>query len=349
MPKQTNSSTVPASQREKDRMPGRPVLAAGQPGAAATEPPFTNRGVTVCIHWLSITFFTNPAKAMVHFLNNFLDFEIEDEMEWSEEFFSLERGARGYKALFAGPGSTRLYAYPETGKHCHFEIPGDLLDRIGSERTLEYLRELDASEFEWRASRVDIAFDGVPFTPLMCREARDSRRVRSRMHRKSWKWFENIEGSTFSIGSRQSGRFIRIYDRRGPTRLEIEFKDKWAKGVADLLAKAEPHEWIPDCVGLVRDYIDFLAEPYQPGQKTELRLADWWQEFVSGTERYRMPIPQDAGVVSRHKTLRLFERWLPSLYIIKHGLEMNLDEAVDKGKWRITEKHERQIRTLRDG
>ncbi|MFH2114107.1 MAG: hypothetical protein ABIJ86_06350, partial [Spirochaetota bacterium] len=76
----------------------------------AAEPPSTNRGGTVTLHWLSITFFTNPATAMTHFLEEFLGMVIEDNMEWSEHFYNLNHGERGYRAMFIGPSGVRLYA-----------------------------------------------------------------------------------------------------------------------------------------------------------------------------------------------------------------------------------------------
>ena len=90
---------------------------------------------------------------MSHFLRVFLGYNIEDEMEWSEHFFNTQRGARGYKALYIGPYNVRLYAYPETGKHCHLEIPGEVLEQHSSEEILAYLKSLKEQEFTSRASK----------------------------------------------------------------------------------------------------------------------------------------------------------------------------------------------------
>ncbi len=73
----------------------------------------------------------NPAVAMSHFLRGFIGYELEDDLEWSDHFFARNHGARGYAAMFNGPEGTRFYAYPSTGKHCHLEIAGELLESFG--------------------------------------------------------------------------------------------------------------------------------------------------------------------------------------------------------------------------
>ena len=60
-----------------------------------SEPPFTNRGVTVSIDWISVTFFTKGPHPVIHLLNTLMGYEIEDEMEWSDYFYHPGYGARG--------------------------------------------------------------------------------------------------------------------------------------------------------------------------------------------------------------------------------------------------------------
>ena len=101
-----------------------------------------------------------------------MSYDIEDEMEWSEHFYAADHGARGYKAMFFGEKGLRLYTYPYTGEHCHLEIPGSFLEGYNSALIISYLKSLMIEEFHSRASRIDVAFDNVPFTPIMCHEAR---------------------------------------------------------------------------------------------------------------------------------------------------------------------------------
>jgi hypothetical protein len=71
--------------------------------------------LTVTVHWLSLTFFTNPAKAMAHFLQHFFGYEPENDMEWSDFFFAMGHGARNYRSLRAGPEDVCLYVYMNAG------------------------------------------------------------------------------------------------------------------------------------------------------------------------------------------------------------------------------------------
>lgn len=98
-------------------------------------PPSTNRGVTITTHWLSLTFFTHAAKATSNLLTQFMDYTVDDELEWSSYFHCLNHGARGYSAMYIGPSGVRLYAYPHTGTHCHIEIPGG-----GSRKSQEWIK-----------------------------------------------------------------------------------------------------------------------------------------------------------------------------------------------------------------
>jgi hypothetical protein len=103
---------------------------------------------------------------MSHFLEKFFDIPATaDCMGWSEYYLALGHGAKGYSALYIGPGCIRLYAYPSTGLHCHLEVPGEVLEQVGTDLVFEYMHSLSEQGFDWRASRVDVAFDNVPFTP----------------------------------------------------------------------------------------------------------------------------------------------------------------------------------------
>jgi hypothetical protein len=84
----------------------------------------------VTVHWLSLTYFTNPARAMAHFLQQFFGYELESKMGWSEFFFAMGHRARNYRSLWVGPERVRLYGYPDAGHHCHSETQGRVLEEV---------------------------------------------------------------------------------------------------------------------------------------------------------------------------------------------------------------------------
>jgi hypothetical protein len=227
------------------------------------------------------------------------------------------------------------------------EIPGDLLEKYGAEHTLAYLNQLTKWEHDWHATRVDIAFDNVPFTPQMCRQAWEEGRTRGRMHKNSWKWQQNAQGATFSMGSRQSGRYIRIYDRRGPTRLEIEYKDKWAKAVAEHLATTNKTYWLWNCIGMIRDYIDFLHCQLVDASGGNEDLAPWWAKFVDGAEHFKVSPTKEIREMSRARAQRYLDRLTPTLCVLADGLGVSLDELIEKNRDQISQRHLAAIGRLR--
>lgn len=295
------------------------------------EPPSTNRGVTVSIHWLSLTFFSDIKTPMSHFLRKFLCYDFEDDMDWSEHFFNTKRGARGYQALYMGPEQVRLYGYPYDGKHCHLEIPGQVLELYGTEHAIKYLKSLFEQNFSSRCTRIDIAFDQVPFTPKYCYEAWKRGYVITKCHKDSWDWHENKEGNTLYIGSRKSERFIRIYDRRGFTRLEMVFKDRWAENLAHVITEIKSNEWIRQCIGYLMDYVSFEDE------KSNLLIG--WREFIGNSEKINISINKEVNENIKIKLERYFETLIPTLYIIRHGLNKNLNNIVDNSLDKLTSKH----------
>ena len=213
-------------------------------------------------------------------------------------------------------------------------------------KTLSYLRSLNDHPFEWRASRIDVAFDNAQFTPRECYEAWKQGNVRTKAHEKSHKWYENSEGKTFYVGSRQSGRLIRVYDRRGPTRLEIEFKKEWAAQICSNIAKSNNHQWARDCIGYLRDYIDFVDTGHNKTNINRAVLLSWWANFISDTERLRIEktAKSEGNLLVKYK--RYLDRLLPTLYLMRHGLGISLDDSVEMAETRLTDRHKAKLKCI---
>lgn len=311
------------------------------------QPPSTNRGVTVSIHWLSMTYFTNAAKAMTHFLREFLGYDIKDEMDWSEFFHPTGHGARGYEALYFGPEGVRLYAYPNTGKHCHLEITGRVIDMYGNKTSIDYLTSLYKQNFESKCKRIDIAFDHVPFTPQDCYDAWQRDDVIAKCHKNSWDWRENTEGKTLYIGSKQSERFIRIYDRRGPTRLEMVFKDKWSENFAKVITEISDNQWIEQCIGYLSDYVNFVDNQTKNQKNTPYEFISWWKDFLNGVDKTTLKIDRvDYKKNIRVRLRNYLDRLLPTLYIMRHGLDIDFNNLIDNSEVMLTQKHLKKLQLL---
>ena len=77
---------------------------------------------------------------------------------------------------------------------------------------------------------------------------------------------------------------LRIYNRRGPTRIELESRGDRACAVVRRLLEAETVEWPGVGLGILRGVVDFVNR--SGGRPDE--LLEWWRNFVGSTERERL-------------------------------------------------------------
>jgi len=288
----------------------------------------------------------------------FLRQPLADVEDWNKVFVDSGKSGRQYKKIFVGPLGLRLYAYPGTQLHCHLEIPGEAIEQMGQAAILELLSSLneltgvdiavspDARPVNWRCTRLDIAFDHVPFSPRQCYDAWQREDVRCAANRDSYKWIESETGNTLYIGSRLSGRFVRIYDRRGFTRLEFELKGRWAAGIGDVVAAVQFAAWRDVGLGHLRQFLDFVARD-TGGSISRADLLPWWAIFAERVERATERFDRgDAGMDVLAKVKRFLTRMLPSMCVFREGLRVSLDDLCDASESRLTDKHLQKIAEL---
>lgn len=238
---------------------------------------------------------------------------------WVDVSHEQGNGARGYRRLFRLPGGINLYCIPVSGSsdHAHFEIKGELATAMGAGRFRALFRYLDAMfGGSWRATRLDLAWDHVPFTPLDVLAAVMSGDVRTRARRDSLKTHEAPlsadEGLTTSLGSRQSTALMRVYDKRGPVRCELQLNKERAAAVCRVLAEREFAEWSCYGLGVLRDFVDFVDSESSLNRSRQALLG-WWAEFLGGAER--------AG-------LRLSAREVKPLEAVRHWVRKQVSASL---------------------
>jgi hypothetical protein len=268
-----------------------------------------------------------------------------------EHFVDIGVSGRYYKSIYSGPFGITLYAYPSRGIHCHLEIKGEAIEAIGQLRVFEFLQSLNSLKAplmegqteqklaKWSARRTDIALDGMPFTPRDCYEAFKRGDIRCAASRKSHKWYSNAEGDTFNLGSRSSGRLVRIYNRRGPTRLEMEFKGRWADMAGSVLAAQGCGDFETFSIGHVRQFVDFV-DAHTGGSITRADLLPWWEQAVGDVARATLK-PENNGFVGSavYRASAYLDRLLCTLCVLRNGLGIRLDEVCDGAEYRLTAKH----------
>lgn len=214
------------------------------------------------------------------------------------------RGIRGGYGRSASCGGV-LVAWGDTRPDVFVSIKGTACEEMGLSNlaALSVVLELEPS------SRLDVAWDVGVFTPDTVETAFRAGQVVARIDRslnpetgrmRGIERRENHEGQTVYLGSRTSERFVRVYDRRGPTRLEMELKERRAVELwRRMLALNDEAAWGLEALAELRHFLDFREvvlgkRSGKPVAASERPLLGWWAEFVQGAERRSVVLPRKA-------------------------------------------------------
>ena len=143
---------------------------------------------------------------------------------------------------------------------------------------------------------------------------------------------------------------MRIYDRRGPTRVELETKDMYASAVARELVerRGDDTELARFVVGCLREFCDFGVQDGAHGSRA-VELLPWWRTFVGEVERVGRLVVDRREALSVDRTLRWVDRAVvPSLAMIVtcygDAGERLLSDWIDSAKPRLSPRHLAAIR-----
>lgn len=252
-------------------------------GVAGPEfPPSTNRGGTVTwmgVHWLTGTC-RRPAAEVVDIVSRHLfglHLEVLDRGMWTYKESALERSTKARVLWSSGRDEVAV------------NLPGEACEMLGTAGVLALVRELGL-----KLTRLDVAWDTDTLTPALVRDAHASGDAVT--FSKYHKWMQDPEGSTFYLGKRGSDsdvRLLRVYDRRGPTRVELEVHGKRAQMLWAVLDGAALEDWSAGCLAYLVDFVDFRERAADPNIGRCPRLA-WWEDFSNGAGRLALPLPRKA-------------------------------------------------------
>jgi len=174
-------------------------------------------------------------------------------------------GGRGYQDIHRGLSGIQLYTNPREGDHCHLVLPGDACDCITPGRFRDLLSIVMSSGYRWSITRVDFAIDGFEFTPRMFYDGLVNGSIVTKSHKNTIRYIESpfevadtgrIGTSTVYSGSRESERFLRVYDRRGKTRIEIQFSGERALPIALDIIMKNYSDWMGAYISHILAFID---------------------------------------------------------------------------------------------
>jgi DNA relaxase NicK len=282
--------------------------------------------ITSRIHWLAFTVHAENSSAFVLY-----DALFKSILGPIQPFNS---GGRGFKQIYHNILGFKIYTEPAMGTNEYFsyEIPGEACDCIPWDY-FQALGDLLESNYKdkYKFTRMDYAFDQVPFEPYQVKEAIMANQIRSLAKRKSLQIHEspfterdNYEIGTYTVdfGSRSSERMIRVYNKRGFTRLEMEIRDKRADLVAkQILALPDDQLWFTIAQAHLLDFIDFETP--------------WWHEFASSNKRAGATVSKP-GNIAFDKTFQWLDKQVsPSLSVAYELLSPEVFQAmINRGKRR---------------
>ena len=200
-------------------------------------------------------------------------------------------GARFYGRRHEYLGATLLSESQSKGAedNVHLVLPGEAC-ALGVDALLQLLTRLNMWSSRCAVVRLDLLVDGVPFTPVDAYRAVQAGQTVSWVKRGphglvAHTWTSSNgpgEGNTLYIGRRSSRRCMRIYDRRGPTRIELETKDAYAHAAAGglLERRGDDPELARFVVGCLREFCDFGVQDGKHGAR-DVELV-WWCGGVRG-------------------------------------------------------------------
>jgi len=236
------------------------------------------------VHWLSGSTRLDPAE-VVRNLESFLD----------GGFTAGSSGGNSYSHSLHGPSGAKVYLTPGR-PDCLVMLPGQACEALGLTATVAAALACNLS-----ITRLDVAWDCAGVTPGQVLSSFLAGDVVTRVHRApieerqgqitGWKEERSGEGTTVKFGSRSSERFLRVYDRRGPTRFEMEVKGDRAGLLWEYLLKHDEEDWSGAAMAHLRDFIDF-RDRSQGQQPRACPLLEWWSAIVADAGRTALPIPR---------------------------------------------------------
>ena len=268
-------------------------------------PPATNRGGFVTasapapavtwagIHWLTLTVCADPRQVQEMVCEALSGLLLEP----------ARSGIWTYQNRVIEGNTGAFVAWTDGRPECAVNLTGSACELLGTAGLLALVQRLFSVGVHLRITRLDLAWDTDALEPAQFYDAWHSGRCVTRA--KAWRWEENHEGDTFYVGKRgdSDARLLRAYNRRGPTRVELELHGRRATGLMAHLAGADLSDWSRVALGALLDFVDF-RDVGADSNVTRCPRLDWWAAFTDGASALHIPIP------ARVPTLETMAHWL---------------------------------------
>jgi len=219
-------------------------------------------------HWMTVTIY--PGSDCIHDVLTLIKSTIEHTFRGS----CLEHtghGGNAYTDLEIWQGIRLYYGGEQNGGTYSLSISGEHIGSLNLGQLRDFLSVFRDNHLNLKFTRLDLAFDACPDKVCIeqVHEATEKELFRCRATREKICFFKQVFGSdeTIAFGSRASTRYMRIYNRRGFVRFELELKKEAAELIGENMLDPDVlsayHQTLAWAVGVMKDFIDFDADFWQ--------------------------------------------------------------------------------------
>jgi len=294
------------------------------PAGGEGPPPDSGTGVEMTVHWLRGGF-DQPEADVLDLVNDVTEGGYGETLPFGRFMYGRQHRFVGGLTVFVEPRADNM---PPVLVEC----PGTACEFLG----LEKLRTLFCNA---QLSRVDVAFDHTMFAPTDVADWIRAGNVRTRAKRVrldvKLKGPES-EGDKLTIGSRASEQYLRVYDRRGFTRMELELKGDMARSYRDVLL-AEDEAFLRTTVGVLRQFVDFV-DASSSSNISRAPLLPVWEALTGKLDRVRIRV---AGAVqpSVDRVVHFIEHQVAATLYTYWRLGNSVGSLLRSGEHRLKARH----------
>lgn len=279
---------------------------------------------------------------------DYLAFTLRDYTTWNGiasllglEFSPLGYGMRRYRQAARGVGHPGLILWDgcEANMGVHVVLSGEVLRILerasgfpGWDKLVDTLRAIGAT-----FTRVDIALDDLGGSiawdtvrdafvggHVSCRAHADSLTVHQSRHGDGWL-------STLAVGSRQSERFLRCYQKaesNGDEFTGLRFELECKGGYAEAAAGALIEQGFCALAGMVAAFVDFKDPQSVDSTVCRRRSASWWREFV-GSLRHVVDVSKVVNRSIERRFAHLKRQYAQTFHVLAELAGGSLDWAYE--------------------
>ncbi len=287
-----------------------------------SEPPSSDTGVVITPHWLRGGF-DMSVDDVLELVSSVSEGGYGETFNWGRMMYRKHHTFVGGLTVYEQPVADNMPAVM-------VDCPGAACEFLGFDR----LRVLFCKSTG--LSRVDLAFDGAAFAPRDMAAWVRAGNIRTRAASIKFREALRGEGETLEIGSRSSDRYVRAYDARGFTRVELELKGDYARAFQAVLL-ADNSEFVASAVGALRAVVDFV-DASSSSNISRAKLLPSWELFTKKLQKVKLVVSESVKPTAE-RVVQYIEHQVASSLFVYQKLGYSLERLLGLGERGLKSRH----------